>query len=88
MGACLFCTSLLAAGSVIFVPAFFAESSDAVRIGYYGEDYEGNLCGQQAMLPDGTRGRDLRGRPFAYWLNTSSSICVHSCPVSSCKEVL
>lgn len=79
-GSCLFGASLIAAFALIFVPALFATPEDAARIGYFGEDYEGNLCGQLGFDPDGRMGRDLRQRPFAYWLNASSIICVRTCP--------
>ena len=72
--------SVLAALAVIFGPAYLAAPSDAARLGYFGEDYEGNLCGVQAIKPDGSRGRDLKTRPFVYWLNTTSAVCVRSCP--------
>jgi len=79
-GSWCFGMSLLAALFTIFVPAFLAAPGDAQRIGYFGEDYEGNLCGQLAFDGDGRMGRDLRLRPFAYWLNASSIVCVRTCP--------
>ena len=57
-----------------------ADPSDAARLGYYGEDYEGNLCGQTTIHADGSRGRDLRSRPYAYWMNSSAAVCVRRCP--------
>ena len=80
LGNAVFGASLLAAVAVIFVPAFLADPSDAQRLGFFGEDYEGNLCGQLAWRADGQRGRDLRARPFAYWANATTRICVHTCP--------
>ena len=80
MGSTVFTASLLLAGCLVFGPAYLAEPSDAARLGYYAEDYEGNLCGTQSYLADGTRGRDLRARPFAYWVNATSAICVRTCP--------
>ena len=80
MGSGSFIISIVGAACLITFPAYLAEPSDASRLGFYGEDYEGNLCGQLASRPDGSRGRDLRSRPFVYWLNTSATVCVRSCP--------
>lgn len=80
MSSPFFAISLIAAVVVIGWPAYFAEPSDASRLGFYGEDYEGNLCGHLAFRPDGSRARDLRARPFAYWMNATASVCVRHCP--------
>lgn len=68
-----------AAAIVIAVPAFFSDSSDARRMGFYGRDYEQNLCGQVGWRA-GSFHRDLRGRPFMYFLNATTSLCVRKCP--------
>ena len=75
-----FSLSLVASVGIIFWPALLADPSDASCIGFFGEDYEGNLCGQYAVQADGSLGRDLRARPFAYWLNSSTIVCVRICP--------
>ena len=80
MGSFGFLLTLALAFAAVFVPALLAEPSDAMRIGFFGEDFEGNLCGVQATAPDGRRGRDLRSRPLAYWMNASAVVCVPKCP--------
>ena len=78
-GSSTFVTSLLVAASVIFVPSLLADDADARRLGYYGTDYEGNLCGQRVWR-GGVPGRDLQARPYMYWLNSTTPVCTRACP--------
>ena len=71
--------SLAAAVLLLGVPAYLADASDARRLGFYGHDYENNLCGQVGWHA-GAPHRDLRSRPFMYWMNASTPVCVRSCP--------
>ena len=71
--------ALLFGGILLLVlgPPLFTDDADAERLGYFGRDYEGELCGQIGR-------RDLRDRPFVYFLqphNLSSAVCVRACPL-------
>ena len=72
-------TAVAVAAASIALPALFADPSDAERIGFYGRDYEGSLCGQVAWRA-GAPHRDLRGRPYMYWMNTTTAVCARACP--------
>ena len=80
MSSTLFALSLALSALLIGIPAYLADPSDAARLGFYGQDYEGNLCGHLAFRPDGSRARDMRARPFMYWLNATATVCVRRCP--------
>ena len=68
-------TALLAA-AVVLGPGMTV-SPEAVRsLGYYGRDYEQQLCGQSGL-------RELKRRAFVYYMqphNLSSGVCVGTCP--------
>lgn len=65
----------LVAAVSLAVPSFLAEPDDAQRLGRFGYDYEGNLCGQANV-----DGRNLRSLPFMYMMNSTASVCVPRCP--------
>lgn len=74
-----FCVGYLAAllAAAIVLGPGMTVSPEAVRsLGYYGRDYEQQLCGQSGL-------RELKRRAFVYYMqphNLSSGVCVGACP--------
>ena len=74
-----FCAGYLAAllAVAIVLGPGMTVSPEAVRsLGYYGRDYEQQLCGQSGL-------RELKRRAFVYYMqphNLSSGVCVGACP--------
>ena len=62
--------------TALVTSALLADNDDARCLALFGRDYENHLCGQLGK-------RDLRSRPFLYFLqpaNSSTAVCVHACP--------
>ena len=74
-----FCGGYLAAAiaaAVVLGPGLTVSPEQVSTLGYYGSDYEHQLCGQLGK-------RDMRRRAFTYYLqphNLSSGVCVSECP--------